>query len=271
MHPINLEAEATRLRTLGSDFEDLHSNVLHLRLKPGADTRQKIATVIVTTNRLAERALEQLEALARSQYTAVPGSRPSLEAMTSVVHAATTAAGGLAAALSENPAGGVPYPGSSTNQDTKYKTAPSAIPKHLAEAAHQLDLAFTGCYHLARSIPRDLQQHSGQQHAVTAPKLSARQYETLVRLSEGGGRLYNGARSYRGRAIDGNGRTVNQATLAVLTKHALVVVNTSTSLFTGQRLVVTEAGRQAITAYAPSASPVRPVAPADTATVRRTR
>lgn len=270
MQPIGLETEITRLRTLGSDFEDLHSDVLHLRLRPGADARQKITTAIMTTNRLVGRALERLEALARSQYTAVPGSRPSLEAMASVVHAATTAAGGLAAALSENPAGGVPYPGSSTNQDTKYKTAPSAIPKHLAEAAHQLNLAFTGCYHLARSIPRDFQQHSGQQHALTAPKLSAGQYETLVRLSEGDGKVRSGARS-DSRATDGNGRTVNRATLGVLIKHALVVVDTSTSLYTGQRLLVTEAGRQAIAAYEPSASPVRPAAPADTATVRRTR
>ncbi|MBT2409337.1 hypothetical protein J7I94_01965 [Streptomyces sp. ISL-12] len=271
MQPINLETEVTRLRTLGSDFEDLHSDVLHLRPKPGADARQKITTAIVTTNQLVGRALERLEALAGSQYTAVPGSRPSLEAMVSVVHAATTAAGGLAAALSENPAGGVPYSGSSTNQDTKYKTASSALPEHLTEAAHQLNLAFTGCYYLARSIPRDLQHHSGQQHAVTAVKLSAGQYETLVRLSEGGGRVYTGTRHNYSRATDGNGRTVNQATLRVLTKHALVEVDTSTSLFTGQRLVVTEAGRQAIAAYEPSASPVRPAAPASTTTVRRTR
>ncbi|GAA4781858.1 hypothetical protein [Streptomyces ziwulingensis] len=270
MHPIDLEAEATRLRTLGSDLEDLHSTILHLRLQPGTDARQKITTAIVTTNRLVERALERLEALARSQYTAVPGSRPSLEALASVVHTATTAAGYLATALSGNPAGGAPFPGWTGGQDTRHQTASTALPKHLAKAAHQLDLAFTGCYYIARGIPQDVRQHSGQQRAVTRPRLSATQYEALVRLSEGGGQLHNRGRLAI-RAIDANGRTLNQAALSALVKHQLVTVDTPTSPFTGQRLVVTEAGRQAVAAYEPSVSPVRPAAPAGAPAVRRGR
>ncbi|MFK0121159.1 hypothetical protein [Streptomyces sp. NPDC090994] len=270
MQPIDLETEVTRLRTLGSDFEDLHSDVLHLRPKPGPDAQQKITTVIVATNALVERALERLDALAGSQYTAVPGSRPSLEAMASVVHAGATAARDLAAALSENPAQGAPYPRSSPDQAVQHAAASNTVAEHLAEAAHHLEHAFTSCYYLARGIPRDLQQHPGQQPAVTPVKLSASQYDALVRLSQGGGQVFSSIRSVNSRAMDGNGRTVNQATLAVLTKHSLVTVDTSTSLFVGQRLVVTEAGRQAIAAYKPSASPVQAV-PASTATIRRAR
>lgn len=160
MHHIDLSAEIARLRQLGSDFADLHSEIHSLPATPGADTRRHLTDQIVATNELVHRAMERLTALAGSQYTTVPGSRPALEALASVAYAASIAASDLAAALCANPLEGAPFPGPPTDEAAaraaRHKEAAPAMAKHLADAAHQLDLAHTGCYYLASGITRDL-------------------------------------------------------------------------------------------------------------------
>lgn len=111
MRQIDLQAEITRLRQLGSDFEDLHSDIRSLALTPGTDARQQLTAKIVDTNELVQQAMFRLATLDGSQYTAVPGSRPSLEALASVVLAASLAASDLACALEANPLEGAPFPG----------------------------------------------------------------------------------------------------------------------------------------------------------------
>ncbi|MER5211069.1 hypothetical protein ABT063_10900 [Streptomyces sp. NPDC002838] len=287
MRQIDLQAEITRLRQLGSDFEDLHSEIRSLALTPGTDARQQLTAKIVDTNELVQQAMFRLAALDGSQYTAVPGSRPALELLASVVLAASIAASDLACALEANPLEGAPFPGppgapfpSSSADDAAVRTArhAEAVPamaEHLANAAHQLDLAYTGCYYLASGITRDLKQHAGQNQATPAPKITDSQYAVLARLSAGGGTRYVISRYGVLKAIDKDRATVNVATLNALIKRGLVAVDTTTSLHQGQRLHVTADGERALAQHKPATTPARTAAVTPPATkqaaVGRTR
>ncbi|MET9761748.1 hypothetical protein ABZ016_22250 [Streptomyces sp. NPDC006372] len=246
-----MHAEITRLRQLGSDFEELHSEVRSLTLAPGTDARQQLSSKIVATNELVHRAMECLAALDGSQYTAVPGSRPALEALASVVYSATVTSSDLAAVLLENPLEGAPFPGPPADEaavrKARHEKARPAMAEHLADAAHQLDLAHTGCYYLASGITRDLKQHAEQNQATAAPKITDSQYAVLTRLSAGGGTFYVISRHGALKAVDKDRATVNVATLNALIKRGLVAVDTTTSLHQGQRLyVVTVEGHRAL-------------------------
>ncbi|MFF9040546.1 hypothetical protein ACF090_34350 [Streptomyces sp. NPDC014892] len=56
------------------------------------------------------------------------------------------------------------------------------------------------------------------------------------------------------KAVDKDRSTVNMATLNSLIKHGLVAVDTTTSLYAGQRLLVTTDGTRALAAYKPPAT-----------------
>jgi hypothetical protein len=273
-----MHAEITRLRQLGSDFDDLHSEVRSLALTPGTDARQQLTSKIVATNELVHRAMECLAALDGSQYTAVPGSRPALEALASVVYSATVASSDLAAVLLENPLEGAPFPGPPADEaavrKARHEKARPAMAEHLADAAHQLDLAHTGCYYLASGITRDLKQHAEQNQATAAPKITDSQYAVLTRLSAGGGTLYVISRHGVLKAIDKDRATVNVATLNALIKRGLVAVDTTTSLHQGQRLYVTAEGQRALAQHKLTTPPARAAAvtpPATKQAAGRTR
>ncbi|MGC5244242.1 hypothetical protein ACPXCH_31290 [Streptomyces albogriseolus] len=184
MRQIDLQAEIARLRQLGSDFEDLHSEIRSLALAPGTHARQQLTAKIVDTNELVQQAIFRLATLDGSQYTAVPGSRPVLELLASVVSAASVAAADMACALEANPLEGAPFPGppgapfpdtpadEAAVRTARHAEAVPALAEHLANAAHQLDLAYTGCYHLASGITRDLKQHAEHNQATPAPKIT---------------------------------------------------------------------------------------------------
>ncbi|MDX2820375.1 hypothetical protein PV416_04570 [Streptomyces ipomoeae] len=280
MQQIDLNAEIARLRQLGSDFEDLHSEIRSLALTPGTDARQQLTSKIVATHGLVQRAMERLGALDGSQYTAVPGSRPSLEALASVVFAASLAASDLACALEANPLEGAAFPGPPADEaavrKARHAEAVPAMAEHLANAAHQLDLAHTGCYYLASGITRDLKQHAkqNQNQATPPPKITASQYAVLARLSAGGGTRYVISRYGVLKAIDKDRATVNVATLNALIKRELVGVDTTTSLHQGQRLQVTAEGHRALSHYKPATTPARATAvppPATKQAAGRTR
>jgi hypothetical protein len=187
MRQIDLQAEIARLRELGSDFEDMHSEIRTLALTPGTDARQQLTSKIVATNELVRRAMDRLDALDGSQYTAVPGSRPALEALASVVSAASVAASDLACALFANPLEGSPFPGPPSDEaavrQVRHAEAVPIMAEHLADAAHQLDLAHTGCYYLASGITRDLKQHAEQAKTTPAPKITDRQHTVPTRAT----------------------------------------------------------------------------------------
>jgi len=264
MRQIDLQAEIARLRQLGSEFEDLHSEIRSLTLTPGTDARQQLTAKIVDTNELVQQAMFRLAALDGSQYTAVPGSRPALEALASVVEAASIAASDLAGALFANPLEAAAFPGPPADEaavrKARYEEAAPAMAEHLAEAAHQLDLAHTGCYYLASGITRDLKQHAEQHQATPAPKITDSQYAVLARLSADGGSLYETSRYGVTKAVDRDRATVNVATLNALIKRGLVEVDTTTSLYQGQRLHVTAEGQRALAQHQPATTPAQAAA-----------
>ncbi|MEV0641625.1 hypothetical protein AB0I77_43235 [Streptomyces sp. NPDC050619] len=272
MRQIDLKAEYTRLMQLGSNFEDLHSEIRSLTLTPGTDARQQLTAKIGDTNELVQQAMFRLAALDGSQYTAIPGSRPALELLASVVSAASLAASDLACALEANPLEGAPFPGppgapfpdtpgdEAAVRTARHAEALPAMAEHLANAAHQLDLAYTGCYYLASGITRDLKQHAEQNQATPAPKITDSQYAVLARLSAGGGTRYVISRYGVLKAIDKDRATVNVTTLNALIKRGLVEVDTTTSLHQGQRLDVTAEGQRALAQHKPATTPARTAA-----------
>ncbi|NIY65622.1 hypothetical protein [Streptomyces malaysiensis] len=141
-----------------------------------------------------------------------------------------------------------------------------AIPKmsgHLADAVHQLDLSATGCHYVATGITRDLA--ATRQRAVSAqraadPPLTSAQYDALKALALGGGRLYECSQRGLGvtRVVSGDGTRVSIATFRVLAKRGLVDRGTSTSLFRGQKITVTEHGQQALAKPRPAATAATP-------------
>ncbi|WP_215449422.1 hypothetical protein [Streptomyces sp. ATCC 21386] len=256
MRQIDLQAEIARLRQLGSDFEDLHSEIRSLTLTPGTDARQQLTSKIVATNELVQRAMERLGTLDGSQYTAVPGSRPALEALASVVSAASVAASDLACALEANPLEGAPFPGPPADEaavrKVRHAEAVPAMAEHLADAAHQLDLAHTGCYYLASGITRDLKQHAEQHQTMPAPRITDIQYAALSALSQDGGRLYPSGRKGTLRASTTGGVTLNITTFNALNVRGLVRVNATRSLVQGQRVSVTAEGERALAQHKPT-------------------
>ncbi len=133
---------------------------------------------------------------------------------------------------------------------------------HLADAAHQLDLAHTGCYYLASGITRDLKQPAEQNQSQATPpqKITDSQYAALARLSAGGGTRYVISRYGVLKAIDKDRATVNVATLNSLIKRGLVAVDTTTPLHQGQRLQVTAEGHRALVHHKPTTAPTRTAA-----------
>ncbi|MFF3332744.1 hypothetical protein ACFYWX_24810 [Streptomyces sp. NPDC002888] len=248
----------------------MHSEVRSLTLTPGTDARQQLTSKILSTNELVQQAMERLAALDGSQYAAVPGSRPALDALASVVSAASIAASDLACALDANPLEGAAFPGPPADETAvrkaRYAEAVPVMAEHLANAAHQLDLARTGCYYLASGITRDLKQHAEQNHATPAPKITDSQYAVLTQLSAGGGTRYVISRYGVLKAIDKDRATVNVATLNALIRRRLVEVDTTTPLHQGQRLHVTVEGHRALIQHTPTTASVRATAVSTPAT-----
>ncbi|MEU9189254.1 hypothetical protein AB0D14_32860 [Streptomyces sp. NPDC048484] len=270
MRQIDLPAEIARLRQLASGFEDLHSEIRSLVLTPGTDARQELTAKIVATNELVQQATVRLAALDGSQYTAVPGSRPALDALASVVLAASVAASDLAGALFANPLDGAPFPGPPADdaavREARHAKAVPLLGEHLANAAHQLDLARTGCSYLASGITRHLKQHAEHDQTTPAPKITDSQYASLSALSHDGGRLYMSGRKGTLRASTTGGVPLNTATFNALHTRGLVRIDATRSLAQGQRLHITAEGHRALAQHKPTTAPARETAVAPPAT-----
>ncbi|MFJ6752153.1 hypothetical protein ACIQNI_28815 [Streptomyces sp. NPDC091266] len=183
------------------------------------------------------------------------GSRASLDLLASVVSSSSLAGTDLAHVLLANPYEGAQFAGYPANGEA-VRTArhAEAIPKmsgHLDDAVHQLDLSAIGCHYLAHGIAEDLaspQDHKSsavQEEAESA--LSPAQHEALTAL-KGGGRLYESSARGRGvsRVATEDGTRVSIATYRALANRGLVARDTSTSLYQGQRITVTEEGQRAL-------------------------
>jgi hypothetical protein len=259
--------QAEQLRSLAQDFEALHARVRDVSYTPGTDALRQISPLLLRAQDLTAIALVRLSALDSSAYTSVPGSRSSLECLASVVFASSLAGNDLASALSANPYEGAPFPGYPAD-DASVRTArhAEAIPKmtgHLADAAHQLDLSATGCHYVAAGITRDLaatREAPAAAQPTTGPALTGAQFDALKSLARGGGRLYESSQRGLGvtRVATDDGTRVSIATFRALNKRGLVDWDTSTSLYSGQKITVTEQGQQALAKPRPSSTVATP-------------
>lgn len=269
----NPAEHAEQLRALAREFEALHARVRDVSYTPGTDALHQISSLLLKAQDLTATILVRLRALDSSANTSVPGSRASLECLASVVFAASLAGNDLASALSANPYEGAPFPGYPAG-DAAVRTArhAEAIPQmtgHLADAAHQLDLSATGCHYVASGITRDLaatQKAPATARPTTRPTLTGAQFDALKSLARGGGRLYES--SQRGlsvtRVSTDDGTRVSIATFRALAKRGLVDRDTSTSLFRGQKITVTDEGHRALAKPRPQAPATAPAKVAPT-------
>ncbi|MFD4611938.1 hypothetical protein ACFWOT_28480 [Streptomyces sp. NPDC058440] len=263
----NPREHAKQLRDLAREFEALHARVRDISYTPGTDALHQISPLLLKAQDLTATTLIRLRALDSSAYTSVPGSRASLECLASVVLAASLAGNNLASALSANPYEGAPFPGYPAD-DAAVRTArhPEAIPQmtgHLANAAHQLDLSATGCHYVASGITRDLaatREAPATARPTTGPALTGAQFDALKSLAHGGGRLYESIQRGLGvtRVATDDGTRISIATFRALAKRGLVDRDTSTSLFRGQKITVTDEGHRALAKPHPQAPATAP-------------
>ncbi|MEW1794623.1 hypothetical protein [Streptomyces niveus] len=263
MPTLNLTEQAQQLRDLAHEFESLRARVRGVSYTPGTDALRQISPLLLKTQDLTATLLVRLGALANSPYTTVPGSHASLECLSALVIASTQAGNDLASALYANPLEGAAFPGypaySESDRVARHAEAIPLMTGHLADAVHQLDLSATGCHYVATGITRDLadihdQAKSAQMDAGSP--LSPAQYDALKALSLGQGKLQE--RSHRGlgvtRVATHDGTRISIATYRALAKHGLVTADTSTSLFHGQKITVTDRGQQALAQRRPAAT-----------------
>lgn len=230
---------------------------------PGTDALRHISPLLLQAQDLTATALVRLKALDNSTYTNIAGSRASLELLASVVSSSSLAATDLAHVVLANPYEGAQFAGyPADGEEVRTARHAEAIPKmrgHLDDAVHQLDLCATGCHYLTHGITEDLAtapQHKPKtEQQTTGPALTPAQYDALAALTSGG-RLYETSTRGLGitRVATVDGSRVSIATFRALAKRRLVTTDTSTSLFIGQKISVTELGQQALTQPRPRAA-----------------
>ncbi|MEU6227513.1 hypothetical protein [Streptomyces sp. NPDC047042] len=231
---------------------------------------EQLAPKIAQVHELTGRTLVRLAALAGSQYTVVPGSRPALETLGSVVEAASLAARDLATAVADNPLDGIvvgsPPPDGNT---ARHAEAVPRLAKALGDAVHQLDLCATGCLSTASGILRGLKDHP--EHLPPLPPLTPAQYTVLEKIAQGGSRVSRSLRGERETVLAGDGSTLHSKPFTVLADNKLIRVHQGTSPLLSRNVTVTAAGRMALDAQKTARTPTTTTAkaPAPAAAGRR--
>ncbi|MFD9925818.1 hypothetical protein ACFWZK_06540 [[Kitasatospora] papulosa] len=266
---IDLPLQIDLLRELGADFTALHTKLTALDPEPGSDLLRQVGPQILAIHDLVSRSLVRLSVLDGSQYTAVPGSRLSLDTLSGVTASASIAASQLARAVGDNPldgadfAGGPPADEESVRQARHTEAAP-VLAKSLTTAAQHLELSATCCQYTASAIIRDLTEHP--EHRPDLPELSPAQYAVLERIAQGGTRRY-APHNRPVRVTDGDGQSIHAKPFGVLEKERLIRV-ARTSRYVSQDVVVTAAGQLALDFQKPhrsqAPSPAKPPAPRNT-------
>ncbi|MER6500140.1 hypothetical protein ABT218_12295 [Streptomyces sp. NPDC001455] len=246
------------LRTLGNDFDALRSTVTALDAQPGSAMLQQLGPKILAIHDLVGRTLVRLSTLDGSQYTAVPGSRATLETLGEVVTSASVAASQLARAVADNPLEAAPFADGTTFNDEAIRQArhAAAIPllaESLATAAHHLDLCSTCCHYTASGLARDLKEHPDL--LPNLPQLTDAQYKALDVIAQGGTHRYS-RRSGGINVRAGNGSSIHATPFAFLEKHRLVRISAASSLLAGQEVTMTALGRLALDIQRPEPRPM---------------
>ncbi|MER6461692.1 hypothetical protein ABT278_14605 [Streptomyces sp. NPDC001228] len=190
MPPLDLTDQGRQLLSLGDDFDALHTRVRDVSYTLGTDALQRISPLLLKAQELTAAVLVRLSTLDSSAYTRLAGSRSSLECLASVAVASTLAGNDLASALFANPYDGAPFDGypaeDASTGTTRHSQALPKMARHLADAAHQLDLSATGCRYVATGITHDLgaaRDTAGTVQEAAVPALTGIQYDALKSLA----------------------------------------------------------------------------------------
>jgi hypothetical protein len=270
----DLTLQITELRTLGKDFEAFHLRLNALEYQPGADAHEQISPLLLESQQLTARTLQQLTALTNGPYTQLPGSRYGLESLSAVVAGTALASADLACALSDNPYEGTNFAGSPPMEEAavrraRHQEAAPLMAKRVADAVYQFDVAATACHYLASGAAKRIEEAraAAQQERKKAPEhLSSRQFDALRALALGGGQRWSSLRPTGTIRIITQDRTrVTNATFESLLDRRLVTYD-NPNLMNGQAITVTAEGHRALAHHAFSSpatavSPARAVAP----------
>ncbi|MFI9210205.1 hypothetical protein ACIGW7_18965 [Streptomyces sp. NPDC053253] len=255
-------ALAQPFRKLSAQFADLRDQVAGLDWAPGPGFLTVSTPLLLTSQQATDDLVAALTALSSSPYTAVPGSRATLNTLTGAVATASLASLDLAQSIAANPLDGLSLPGSPADEgairQVRHAEARIDIKKYLQEATESFALASVCCGYAASGITRDLHQAAQEKKL---PKLNPGQLDTLTALARDGGRRYESGRigAIKIQAADGTG--INAATFRVFERHRLVHIDTSTSLYQGQTVTVTDRARRLLAQPRPGTPAVsRPVA-----------
>ncbi|MFF2567270.1 hypothetical protein [Streptomyces sp. NPDC058084] len=220
---------------------------------PGSDALAKISSLLLRSQQVTAGTLAELSALDGSSYTAVPGSRPAMDALAGAVAAASSASTDLAQAISANPLEGAAFPGPPADEDAvreaRHAEAIPVITEHLADAAYGFDLAATCCAYVATGITHDLDRVPKNEKL---PKLNTRQFTALQALAENGGTSFSTGRIGAVRVQAANGANIGPATWEFFEKHRLVHIDIRHSLYHGQMVTLTDRARRLLTQPRPT-------------------
>ncbi|QNA72121.1 hypothetical protein C8250_009595 [Streptomyces sp. So13.3] len=239
---------------------------------------RRIEPLILKAHDLVGNSILQLSALDGSQYTAVPGSRASLDALSSVVSSVSLAGTDLAHALAASPLDGASFGEPADDEDgirqARHAHALPVMADHLHNATQQLELCATACRYVASGFDRDLASTAQNTQPTPPQKVSPTQQHALTALATGGARLRAANNYATPRVYVPDGSRVGLATFASLARRGLIHVDTSAPLYQGQNVSVTAQGHRAlahcrITATLPSAAVPAPPTAASTLGARR--
>ncbi|WP_165983975.1 hypothetical protein [Streptomyces sp. YIM 98790] len=168
----DLPGQAGQLRELAQDFEQLYTQVRDTSCTPGTDTLHTLSPLVQRTQALAATAITRLTALDGSTYTDVSGSRETLATLACAAYSAALAAADLTQGLSANPYDGASFAGQDEPDEqavraARHAAATPVMARHIADAAHQLDLAAVACHYTATAIAGQLPRRPGA--AAPAP------------------------------------------------------------------------------------------------------
>lgn len=245
MRQIDLPLQIDHLRQLGDDFAALHATLTGLDVSPGSELLRQLGPKILAVHELVGRTLVRLSHLDGSQYTAVPGSRSSLETISQVVASASVAASQLARAVADNPLDAAVFAGGPRADYTairkvRHTEAAPLLAESLTTAAHHLDLCATCCQYTAAGIARELRNNP--QHQAAFARLTDAQYTVLDTIAKSEARRYN-LRGGGTQIVAGNNKAIHATPFAVLQKHRLIQVGAGTSPLSAQNIKVTAAGK----------------------------
>lgn len=260
--------EISKLRRLGTDFDEMHRIIRSLKINRGSNILKTIAPLIEAAHELTQGLLTRLQALHESEYAAVPGARGTLQALTSTVHSTTLAASHLSEALISH--AHAPAAVSPDTFEVKPASARSTVVSSLTKAAAGFEAGATGCHDVVTHIIENLRAPipaasatAQKQTAARTPKLTAAQHAALQALAQEGGRLSESIRGHKRFVVPRNSDVrITITTFDALEKRGLVHTDRSTPLLRGQNITVTPAGQRLLAAQRPSpATTPMPAAP----------